>query len=98
MSLLRYSSPISEVAVRLYAARRRPSYGSFLGAYRQKYGIDPSASAAEVRRRMDQGIASGWRMDASPVYGAVRWYHRVETGANPRLAQLYLPIIRTYLE
>jgi hypothetical protein len=33
---------------------------------------------------MDEGIASGWKTDASRVYGAVRWYHRIEAGANPR--------------
>ena len=48
--------------------------------------------------RMDQGIASGWKTDSSRVYGAVRWYQRAESGANPKLAELYRPIIRAYLE
>ena len=47
---------------------------------------------------MNQGIQDGWKPDASGVYGAVRWYHREESGANPLLAELYAPIIRAYLE
>jgi len=82
----------------LYAKNRPVSYGSFLGVYRDVYGDMSGESDAEVRRRLDEGIASGWQTDASRVYGAVRWYHRAKTGANPQLAELYAPIIRKYLE
>ena len=83
----------------LTAYKQRPlSYGSYLGAYRKKYGIDLGASTGEVVARMTQGIQSGWTPDASGVYGAIRWYHREESGANPKLAELYAPIIRKYLE
>src|SRR5260370_3548048 len=34
----------------------------------------------------------------SRVFGALRWYHRAEVGANPAFAELYEPIIRKYLE
>jgi hypothetical protein len=51
-----------------------------------------------MKSRIDQGIASGWQTDSSRVYGAIRWYQRGETGANPALAELYRPIIKAYLE
>lgn len=98
MSILRFSSAVSAAAVLQYAKQRSDSYGSYLGSYREKYGVDLSASTAVVRTRFDDGIAGGWKKDASPVYGAVRWYHRQETGANPKLAELYAPIIRSYME
>jgi hypothetical protein len=83
----------------LHAYKQRPvSYGSYLGAYRKKYGIDLAVSVEEVRKRLDDGISSGWQQDAKAVYGAIRWYHREETGANPALAGLYEPIARKYLE
>jgi hypothetical protein len=97
-SVLRFPSDASAQAVDWYAKNRPVSYGSFLGAYRQKYGVDMKASPDEVKRRMEQGIAGGWKTDSSRVLGAVRWYHRAEAGANPALAELYVPIIRAYLE
>lgn len=98
MSSLRFGSAVSKQAVTQYAKNRPDSYGSYLGAYRAKYGVDLTVSAAEVRSRFDNGISSGWKTDSSPVYGVVRWYHRVESGANPQLAELYAPILHNYLE
>lgn len=106
MSILRFPTGVSTGAVNRYAKNRPVSYGSFLGAYRQMIrdkhiaadGVDLKASPSEVKRRLDEGIAGGWKTDASRVYGAVRWYHRIESGANPQLAELYQPIIRKYLE
>ena len=98
MAILRFPTPVSRRAVNVYAKNRPVTYGSFLGAYRKQYGTDLSAPASEVKRRLDAGIAGGWKTDASRVYGAVRWYHRAEAGANPQLADLYAPIIRNYLE
>ena len=98
MSILRFPSPTSTAAANRYAKNRPVSYGSFLGAYRAKYGVDLNVSPAEVKRRLNEGIKSGWTTDASRVYGAVRWYHRQEVGANPELADLYFPIVRKYLE
>ena len=98
MAILRFPSSLSGRAVNLYCKNRPVSYGSFLGAYRDKYGVDFSASPTEVKRRFNEGIKNGWITDASRVYGAVRWYHRPEVGANPQLAELYRPIIRQYLE
>jgi hypothetical protein len=94
----RFPTAISAQAANWYAKNRPVSYGSFLGAYRKKYGVDMTVSATEMRHRMDLGIAGGWLTDSSRVYGAVRWYHRAEAGANPRLAELYAPIVRMYLE
>jgi hypothetical protein len=98
MSLLRFESGLSLPTAKLYAKNRAVSYGSFLGAYRKKYGIDLGASSAVVKQRFEDGIAGGWKTDASRVFGAVRWYHRIEAGANPKLAELYAPIVRKYLE
>ena len=98
MAALRFPTAASTAAATRYAKNRPVSYGSFLGAYRRKYGVDVKAQPGEVKRRLDQGIASGWKTDASRVYGAVRWYHRIESGANPQLAELYAPITKKYLE
>ena len=85
-------------AVRLYAKNRPVSYGSFLGAYRAHHGSEALVDDAEFRRRLDAGRKANWPTDASRVFGAVKWYHRAKTGANPQLADLYQPIIRKYLE
>lgn len=98
LALLRYPSGEVTAAAQRYAKNRGVSYGSFLGAYRDRYGIDLTVPEKEVRRRMNDGIGAGWKTDSSRVLGALRWYHRPESGANPALAELYAPIIRHYLE
>lgn len=97
-SILRFPSSVSSSAGKHYSNDRSFSYGSYLGSYRQKYGVDLNASAAQVKARMNDGIAGGWKPDCPPALGAVRWYHRAETGANPMLAELYSPIVRAYLD
>jgi hypothetical protein len=92
-STQRFPTPVSKDAIRRYATNRPDSYGSYLGAYRRQYGADVGADARVMRDRMDAGIAEGWSKDVSPVFGAVRWYHRIEAGANPQLADLYAPIL-----
>lgn len=84
---------VSEAAANLYAASRPHSYGSFLGTYLGEYGED----ATDIRTRIHNGIGAGWQPDTLAIIGAVRWYHRKDTGANPRLADLYDPIIARYL-
>jgi hypothetical protein len=98
VGLLRFPSTTLKDAANRYAKNRGVSYGSFLGAYRDKYGVDLSVPAKTVADRVDAGIKTGWKTDSSRVLGAVRWYHRPESGANPGLAELYAPIIRHYLE
>lgn len=98
VGVLRFPSRTLQDAAQRYAKNRGVSFGSFLGAYRDKYGIDFSASPRQVLDRMEQGIKSGWKTDSSRVLGAIRWYHRAESGANPQLAELYAPIIKKYLE
>ena len=102
MSILHFPSTTSARSVNLYAKNRRVSYGSFVTAYRQDYGedlLEMGSLTESLRRRLDEGITvRKWRTDSSRVYGAVRWYHRAGSGANPKLAQLYEPIIRAYLE
>lgn len=97
MALLRFPSPSSDKALKWYTKNRLVSYGSFLGAYRQKYG-ELTTWDANVRHRFDDGIKSGWTTDSSRVYGAVKWYHRAQVGANPQLAELYGPIIQRFFE
>jgi hypothetical protein len=98
MSILRFPSKISTAAVSLYAKNRPVSYGSFLDTYYQHFGFHQNDSKDLMANRIDQGIASGWKTDSSRVYGAVRWYQRAESNANPKLAELYRPIVRAYLE
>lgn len=85
MSKLRSPTAVSEAAVNLYAGSRPHSYGSFLGTYRKVHGSD----ATDIRTRIHHGTESGWKPDTTPPLGAVRWYHRKDTGANPQLADLY---------
>lgn len=81
----------------LDAYKQRPlSYGSYLSAYREHCGGGDLTATA--RKCMDDGISRGWKPEAKGVLGAIRWYHREETGANPALAGLYEPIVRKYLE
>jgi len=48
-----------------------------------------------LTERMKSGIASGWKPDGPGFgpYGAIRWYNRWTTGANPKLATLWQPIM-----
>jgi len=100
MSIICFPNSTTESAVNSYAKNRLVSYGSFVGAYQEEYGenILEIEFNNDVKRRLDEGIAKGWRTDASRVYGAVRWYHRPSTGANRELAEIYEPIIKAYLE
>lgn len=41
---------------------------------------------------IDQGY-----VEHSPVYGALRWYHRAEAGGNPEIAELWRPVVEKYL-
>ena len=91
-------SPLSNAAAFEYARNRPYSYGSYFDAYRAA-GYD----GLDMINRMNVGIGKGWLPDVSPVFGTLRWYHRVLWdrqgsrdviyGANPELAELYRPII-----
>lgn len=98
----RFPSSMSAQATTAYAKNRRVSYGSFVYAYQQTYGEDllqTGSLSTQQRARLDEGVdKKKWKTDCSRVYGAVRWYHRVGTGANSGLATLYEPIIRRFLE
>jgi hypothetical protein len=94
LSERRFPSALSKMAVSTYVSARAYSYGSYLGAY---YAANPD-SLADVTGRIQTGIAKGWKPDATPIYGAVRWYHRPSEGANPELAELWKPIIEHYLK
>ena len=93
MAQLRYPTDISRLAEATYLSGRPPSYGSYMGAYYAKYGNDMT----NIKQRIDAGIRSGWKPDVTAPYGAVRWYHRPSTGANPMLATLWQPIIENYM-
>ena len=89
----------TEEIIRLYATKLPVSYGTYLGSYRREFGIDLPASDNEVTKRMDAGIAKGWKpdRDCPPLLGALRWYFRAESKGNPELAELYAPIVRAWL-
>jgi hypothetical protein len=93
MAKLRYPSQLIDEAVTVYAATRPMSYGSYLKAYHAQYGDD----ARDMEHRITVGIASGWRPDKSAPNGAICWYHRPETGANPQLAELYETIVDRFI-
>jgi hypothetical protein len=107
MSILRFpfsgstTPPIQSTdnQVKTYSKNRLVSYGSYRDAYLQAFGDDilTIPFTPEVKSRLDNNIAN-WTTDASRVMGAVRWYHRQSSGANPKLADLYEPIIRAYFE
>ena len=88
----RFPSGASKTSTVAYAAGRKLSYGSYLGEYYKHFGND----LTDITSRIQAGIAAGWKPDASAIYGAIKWYHRPATGANPALAKLYEPIIAWY--
>jgi len=93
MSKLRYETPISAAAVHRYATSRPRSYGSYMIQYYAKYGKD----TGDMQNRIKN---SGWAADpgvSSPL-GALRWYNRPSVGANPRLAELYAPVLNAYIK
>jgi hypothetical protein len=92
MAKMRFATPISNEATRQYSDRP-PSFGSFLRKYRELHGY----STTDQTMRIADGIRSGWQPEMSGPAGAVRWYHRPESGANPRLATLYEPIIAHFI-
>ncbi|MGZ9159222.1 MAG: hypothetical protein ACXW36_10205 [Nitrospira sp.] len=94
MAKLRFPSPLSEGATRLYVDHRPHSFGSYLVAYRNVYGNDDS----DMGNRIANGMRGGWLPDTSAALGSVRWYHRRVSGANPQLAELYEPIIEQFVK
>lgn len=60
---------------------------------------DKNCLNEQLTERMRAGIASGWLPDGPGFgpYGAVRWYNRWSTKANPRLAVLWQDIIEALL-
>ena len=59
-----------------------------------------NASIVNLFNRLKNGISGGWQPDGPGFgpYGAVRWYNRWSTGANPGLAILWQPIIEDLLK
>lgn len=93
MSKLRFPTLVSDSSVKVYSESRPYSYGSYLAKYREVYGNDTT----DIEHRIAAGIDSGWPADCSAPIGAVRWYHRADTGANPQLAELYVEIIDKFI-
>jgi hypothetical protein len=56
---------------------------------------DKGCLNGRLTQRMKAGIASGWKPDRDNLgpYGAIRWYNRWTTGANPMLATSWQPIM-----
>jgi hypothetical protein len=96
MAKLRFPSPTSEAALRFYSQHRSHSYGSFFTSYIATYGDEFDED--NLKERMRKGVENGWKPDTIPAVGATRWYHRPSnSGANPRLADLYQPILELLL-
>jgi hypothetical protein len=93
MSEIRFPTLVSKNAVHEYAVQRQNSYGSYMGEYRSHFGDD----CTDEKGRITTGIAAGWKPDVSPVFGAIRWYERPCTGANPQLATLYSVIVAHFI-
>ncbi len=97
MAKLRFATPVSDEAARVYYTERAHSYGSYFGSYKAQYGDDATDFDAKVKAGVNGG---SWNPDAgvSPAFGAVRWYQRQTTGANPQLAEMYSVIIEHFLK
>jgi hypothetical protein len=95
MARVRVSTEKSAAAIALYRGRAH-SYGSYFEAVCQKHGTP--ATDAELTSQVQEAISSGAVPVVSAPYGAVRWYHRSFTGANPALAAMYKPIMEFLLQ
>jgi hypothetical protein len=94
MAKLRCPSAATEEASRVYSTQREHPYGSYLDNYRAQFGDD----LTDFDNRVRQGVRGGWGPNISAVKGAILWYHRPSTGANPQLAELYFPIIDRFIK
>lgn len=90
----------SRRAIASYVNDRPHTCGSYLERYYQSFGrtvSDLGLQKARIEGWIDQGIdAIPPDPGCSPVYGALRWYFRPETGGNPGIADLYRPIVDGY--
>jgi hypothetical protein len=96
------ATPLTLMAIASYRSRAH-SYGSYFRQYCTTYGpvvtndqCDKYCVDNQLFSRLKAGIAKGWQPDEPGIgpYGAVRWYNRWSTGANPGLAILWEPIIK----
>jgi hypothetical protein len=75
--------------------------GSYLQRYYDKFGseiTDLGLQTTRIQEWIEQGPgAVPPDLGCSPVFGALRWYFRPETGGNPGIAELYRPIVDEYL-
>ena len=80
-------------AIRVRYLEKRPmNYGVYMTAYYMYWGHEPPRPDL-MQARMDEGITKkGWLPDCSKVFGAIKWYCRLESSGNPGLANLYRPI------
>jgi len=79
MSILRFPSNQSTQAVNAYAKNRLVSYGSFIGAYRQAYGVDLGtfdALPSDVKRHLDDGIMASVDTSKPAIRGRGKSGHR----------------------
>ena len=90
---LRYGTPISEDAIARYGKDRPHSFGSHMVRYYAEYKGDTTDILNRIKN-------SGWPPDSgvSPALGALRWYNRPSERANPRLAELYAPILAAFIK
>ena len=62
--------------------------------------LDKNCLNQQLTDRITLGIQNGWAPDGPGLgpYGAVRWYNRWSTRANPKLATICKPVIDDLLK
>lgn len=86
----RMSTPLSWLAAKLYAKLRPWNYGCI------ERGVLPTADQIE-EFGLEPGATLTYPAKHSPVYGALRWYHRKEAGGSPEIGELWKPVIERWL-
>src|ERR1035438_5754846 len=56
MAKLRFGTPVSDEAARVYYTERAHSYGSYFGAYKAQYGDDATDFDARVKAELDTNL------------------------------------------
>jgi hypothetical protein len=93
-------TPASKLALELYRKNRPVCSGCFLGHYREAFRGNYDADEVTMVTKINEGRKQqGWTPDCPRVLGALRWYFRPEppSNANPELAELYKPIVESFL-
>lgn len=74
---------LSMLAVKIYAKLRPWNYGC-------------REETVVVKDKATMMVTNNSRY--KPVYGALRWYHRAESGGNPEVAEVFAPLCKRYFK